>query len=311
MLTRSTRFFSLVCSKQELNRINKIIKKSKGRFAESSRTKVRRKPVEMQDRPFLLMGVTAAVIAMAAVVIVSQAQVDEVSVSCDGQRKTHLPVFTKEALLAYDGVQQPSNPLYLVVLGEVFDVTSGEKHYRPKQGAKASEGYAVFLGKDSSRAFHDGKFDVSVADVTDLSPSGVLDVAQWRDFYRTHKDYKKVGLLEGLYYDCSGQPTATLGVVEDLIRAGNENKKYEESLTSKYVGCDSKYTAASGMSSMWCTQPGYVPRIMRWTNKLSGASSQRCACFSSDLMADLPPTATLEEYPDCAPDSQQCSFKLH
>jgi len=45
-----------------------------------------------------------------------------------------------------------SRQLLLAVLGEVFDVTKGERHYRPGQP------YAFFTGRDGSRAFTTGDF---------------------------------------------------------------------------------------------------------------------------------------------------------
>ena len=229
--------------------------------------------------------------------------------SCDGQQTASIRVFTKEQLLEFDGVRNPKNPLYLVVLGEVFDVTSGEKHYRPQPGQETG-GYAVFLGKDSSRAFHDGKFDRSVEDVRDLNPTASLDLDQWRTFYRTHKAYPQAGLAEGLYYDCNGKPTAALREVEDLFVAGRQASEVEENLKKKYKGCDSQFTAASGISNMWCTDPQHVPRIMKWTHAGTGAESQRCACFTQELMQTLPPHASLVEYANCAPDASKCSLKL-
>ena len=70
-------------------------------------------------------------------------------------------VFSKEELSQY-----VSNPLYLVVLGEVFDVTTGERFY-----AKGS-GYHCFIGKDNSAAFHTGKFNDTQEDIRGLKNLG-------------------------------------------------------------------------------------------------------------------------------------------
>ena len=55
------------------------------------------------------------------------------------------------------------------MLGEVFDVTKGERHYRPGQP------YAFFTGRDGSRAFTTGDFTETglTDDLTGLSADQV------------------------------------------------------------------------------------------------------------------------------------------
>ena len=59
--------------------------------------------------------------------------------------------------------------LLLAVLGEVFDVSKGAKHYAPGMG------YSFFTGRDGSRAFVTGDFTEAglVDDLTGLSPTDV------------------------------------------------------------------------------------------------------------------------------------------
>ena len=52
---------------------------------------------------------------------------------------------TPEELRRHDGIQEPT--LWLAILGEVFDVTKGERHYG------VGGGYAGFVAKDGTRAF--------------------------------------------------------------------------------------------------------------------------------------------------------------
>ena len=56
-------------------------------------------------------------------------------------------LFTAEELAKFDG---SGEKCYLSILGEVYDVSSGE-YYR--EGG----GYEFFAGKDASRGFHTGK----------------------------------------------------------------------------------------------------------------------------------------------------------
>ena len=58
-------------------------------------------------------------------------------------------MFTATELAQYDG-DDPSKPVYLALMGKVFDVSAGAKYYG-KGGS-----YAYFSGKDASRAYITG-----------------------------------------------------------------------------------------------------------------------------------------------------------
>ena len=99
--------------------------------------------------------------------------------------------FTAAELRQYDG-SDGSRPVYLAILGDVFDVSSGAKYYGPDGG------YHAFAGRDGSRAFITGCFDEqgAVADVRGLSEQQMDSLRKWRDFYAEHKTYKYVGKLQ-------------------------------------------------------------------------------------------------------------------
>ena len=63
-----------------------------------------------------------------------------------------LKVFTVEELAQYDG-SDPEKPIYLSLMGKVFDVSAGGKYY-----AKGGS-YGYFSGKDASRAYVTGSFN--------------------------------------------------------------------------------------------------------------------------------------------------------
>lgn len=69
--------------------------------------------------------------------------------------RTYFPppqkTFTPEQLARYDG-SNPRLPLLLAVCGDVFDVSDGRDFYAP------GSGYAIFAGKDASRAYVTGCF---------------------------------------------------------------------------------------------------------------------------------------------------------
>jgi hypothetical protein len=70
----------------------------------------------------------------------------------------------------------------LAVLGNVFDVTAGRRHYGPG-GA-----YAFFAGRDASRAYATGDFRGDLTDdLEGLDGAAVAEVARWRAFFRDHE----------------------------------------------------------------------------------------------------------------------------
>ena len=83
-----------------------------------------------------------------------------------------------------------SIPIYLAVLGRVFDVTKGADYYGPGAG-----GYSGFAGRDGSRAFVTGKFDDEglVDDVADLTDDQLFSIFDWLDFYLKEEKYIFMG----------------------------------------------------------------------------------------------------------------------
>ena len=99
-------------------------------------------------------------------------------------------LFLPEELARYRG--GPGDPgLYLALLGRVYDVSSGRRHYEP--GAH----YSGFAGRDASRAFVTGDYSEAglVDDINGLSSSEILTLHNWLSFYE--KNYVFVDWLEG------------------------------------------------------------------------------------------------------------------
>ena len=96
--------------------------------------------------------------------------------------------FTPSELAEHDGVRSPT--IYLAILGDVFDVTTGAKYYGPDGG------YHAFAGKDGSRAFITGCFDTgAVADVRGLGDKEMAALVKWKGFYMEHKTYRHLGTV--------------------------------------------------------------------------------------------------------------------
>ena len=67
----------------------------------------------------------------------SETEITDIDVDDDGRRDDHddndtvgLRQFTRDELMAFDG-QTPGQPIYIAVLGNVYDVSAGRKFYGP------------------------------------------------------------------------------------------------------------------------------------------------------------------------------------
>ncbi|XP_057676704.1 neuferricin [Corythoichthys intestinalis] len=203
------------------------------------------------------------------------------------------PLLNSHELSLYDG-KEGSKGIYLAILGQVFDVREGRKHYGPG-GA-----YHFLAGKDASLAFITGDFTESglTDDVSSLSPLQVVALFDWLLFYQ--RTYQSVGLVIGRFYSKSGKPTAFLLHVESLLVKGQQLKAKTEAEMLYYPSCNSQWSTARG-GRVWCsTQSGGIQRS--WTGvprKLFsvGASGSRCVCVEDPSTANENPN--LQEYDGC------------
>ena len=225
--------------------------------------------------------------------------------------RSHL--FTPEELSKY---VRKSTGLYLAILGEVYNVTAGAKHYRP--GAS----YAHFTGRDASRSFATG--DADFASLTDDTSGMTLEelkgIAQWYDFYAKHDEYTHVGYVIGRYYDSSGVPSG-LFPWDELKRAD----EIEERRKQRMPACNSRWEQKVG-STVWCsTKSGGIDRSWVGVPRLydealdpeSGGSlgnlqaprdtntkPRRCVCVPPELAGEQP---HLSIYEGCEPDAETCN----
>ncbi|CAN6574029.1 hypothetical protein ACFX13_046691 [Malus domestica] len=185
-------------------------------------------------------------------------------------------LFTVEELALYNGTDV-SLPIFLGILGSVFDVTKGKSHYG--EGG----GYNHFSGRDASRAFVSGNFtgDGLTDSLRGLSSTQVKSVVEWRDFY--FKSYTFVGKLVGRYYDSQGNPTKYLKGVEAKAARGAQLLEKQENEEAKQPGCNSRWSQDEG-GEVWCDEG--VPRLVQRPLQmaLTGKMSTRCACFNEDQL---------------------------
>ncbi|MBN3280242.1 NEUFC protein, partial [Polyodon spathula] len=220
-----------------------------------------------------------------------------------------------QELSRYNG-QQGSPGVYLSILGQVFDVGKGHKHYGP------GGSYHFFAGRDASRAFVTGDFTEAglVDDVSGLSPGQILSLSEWLSFY--NKDYVLVGRLVGRYYSETGEPTEALKQVESAMVEGLELRAQAEADKQRFPPCNSEWSAGKG-GRVWCsTQSGGVQRdwvgVPRKLFK-PGSSSQRCVCVQSSRPTSSQAQASqqlsdrgdldnpnLQEYQGCPSLAESC-----
>nr|XP_040039033.1 neuferricin [Gasterosteus aculeatus aculeatus] len=214
-----------------------------------------------------------------------------------------LRLLSRSELALYDG-EEGSKGLYLAVLGQVFDVHKGHKHYGPG-GA-----YHFMTGKDASVAFVTGDFTESglTDDVSSLSPLQVMALYDWLAFYQ--RDYTRVGLLIGRFYCEAGQPTEALLLAEASLVEGRRIKIQSEDERARFPTCNSEWSAARG-GRIWCsTKSGGVER--GWTGVprrlfSPGSSGVRCVCVEDTLAAQEDPN--LKRYDGCPPHAESCSIE--
>lgn len=96
-------------------------------------------------------------------------------------------LFSERLLGTFDG-GEPDRPIYLAIDGDVYDVSSNRRVYGP------GGSYALMAGVDAARAFGTGCFkEHRTHDLRGLSESEIESVEHWKQFFRDHNSYLKVG----------------------------------------------------------------------------------------------------------------------
>lgn len=209
-------------------------------------------------------------------------------------------IITQEELTAHGPEAQA---IWLVVLGEVFDVTKGEQYYGKDQG------YSCFSGQDSSAAFVTGEFqgDGLTPSVEGLDPTQVKEIERWRGFY--HTDYTYLGKLVGYYYDENGEPKATMKAIAGMLVEAEEIEQKKKNWDKSFPRCNSKWSQADG-GNVWCSlKSGGVERT--WTGlprkyTKEGQTNGRCVCVSDENMEKANNHPRFSVYKDCDPKATQC-----
>jgi predicted heme/steroid binding protein len=212
---------------------------------------------------------------------------------------SQLRIFTAEELSVYNGIQQPQ--LYIAYLGEVFDVSAGDKHYG-KDG-----GYHFFTGKDASRAFVTGQFNEEglVEGVDDFDLEQIGGLMSWYTFYKNHDEYRRVGKLVGTFWTSEGKQTKALQKVKRRFNDYQDWVKEQEVMKKKYPDCNMQ-SWENKDAEVWCDS-GLPRRIRFGLDK--GVDRARCACYSeAEILQGEPKDSML--YPNCETLSRKCRYVI-
>ncbi|XP_044753585.1 neuferricin homolog [Coccinella septempunctata] len=242
-----------------------------------------------------------ALFSILAILIAIYFSGDALNSLYDDEEESGKPLmFTTESLSEFNGKISPK--LYLSIMGLVFDVSKGMKHYGP--GAS----YNFFIGKDTTRNFVDGNFECkqNCDDVTGLSSQELRSLMDWVKFYKNN--YDEVGKLIGKYYDIEGNPTPYAKNIHKLIERALKEETEEDRLKLKYPGCNMEWNYEQG-THVWCTdQSGGIKR--NWIGVprkffSPGAKDHRCACVREQDIN----SSNMKEYEGCDSKSTECFFK--
>lgn len=111
-------------------------------------------------------------------------------------------------------VGENDGPIWLSILGEVFDVTEGRTYY------EKGSSYDYFAGTDATVSFFTGDFteEGRKKSILDLKPKEMESIEQWISFYKDHETYTFLGLLDGEFYNADGAPTSLLNQVRQIVK---------------------------------------------------------------------------------------------
>ncbi|XP_050407918.1 neuferricin [Patella vulgata] len=209
--------------------------------------------------------------------------------------------FKEKILTKAELAQYIEEPVYLAILGKVYDVTKGKRHYG-KGGS-----YEGFAGKDGTRAFITGEFDEAglIEDIRGFTLQEFLGLNEWQQLYE--RDYKYIGKVIGEFYDEKGKPTETLETFNKHLKEAYKEKQAEADDMKIFPPCNSEWSEQAG-KRLWCTEwSGGIKR--KWVGVprqylKAGKTTPRCACVNEKLLNN----PSLKVYPDCDSTAVSCSF---
>lgn len=199
-----------------------------------------------------------------------------------------------------DAFVDPNVPIYLAILGRVFDVSKGKDFYGPGAG-----GYSGFAGRDGSRAFVTGKFDDLGLndDIQDLTDEQIFSIFEWLDFYTNEDKYVFVGYVEGRHVDAAGEKTEYHKALVSRMSTLKRRKQQEKDAKKGYPSCNTRWESGKG-TKIWCDE-GRLPR--KWfMSPETDDQKFACHCFADPTMP--PSRGRIEVYNNCEATASECKF---
>ena len=154
-----------------------------------------------------------------------------------------------------------------------------------------------------------------VSNVDGLSSGDYLGLEEWSSFYQ--KDYVKVGVVSGTFYDSEGGVTQHWRDLQDWIAQAHQDKDKDDVEKQMFPPCNVEWSQAEG-SRFWCTTKSGgvsrdwvgVPRQLFYPGR-----QPRCACVRNRGPPSTDPGASsdtgdtesphVKMYPGCR-DSYEC-----
>ncbi|XP_024403226.1 membrane-associated progesterone-binding protein 4 [Physcomitrium patens] len=205
-------------------------------------------------------------------------------------------LWTSAELEVHNGTNNKP-PLLLSILGSVFDVSKGWKHYGP------GGSYHHFVGRDASRAFVSGNFtdDGLIDSLEGLTSSQIKAIDDWRLFFVSRYIY--LGKLVGTFYNKDGLPTKKLHIAQKKIKQAAEFEKQQKLDEEQFPNCSSRWAQDEG-GEVWCDD-GKYPRIIELITQgpKMGPPRTRCACLEGEELQRPGVTG----YDACDPQSSKCN----
>ncbi|XP_061712522.1 neuferricin homolog [Cydia pomonella] len=211
-------------------------------------------------------------------------------------------IFSPAQLLQYNGVKK--DKLYLALMGVVYDVTEGKRHY------SSDAPYHYFVGKDGSRAFITGDFQDESEDkdnVLTLSCNELFNLLNWENTLK--EKYSSVGLLIGRFYDEQGRKTEYSKLFDGKIDECTIEKEMAKKQEAKLPSCNMEWTSSEG-TRVWCTRTsGGISRDWAGLPRQlynPGGQQPRCVCVNPE---DDHSSTLLKTYESCLETSSSCYVK--
>ncbi|XP_033208995.1 neuferricin isoform X2 [Belonocnema kinseyi] len=215
---------------------------------------------------------------------------EEIIVNNNGN-KGEERIWTREELEKFRTLEKG---LYLAILGQVFDVTKGEKHYAP------GETYHPFT--------EEGLID----DISSLSAQQTKALNGWVDFYT--KTYSYQGKLVGNFYNSDGTPAAGFYNLQEKLKEAEQSEFRDAKKNQIFPPCNIEWQLDTG-TRVWCTtSSGGIHRdwvgVPRMFFENPTSKQHRCVCVNLDSKDFKENQGNFREFNECLTDSSSCVIKI-